>query len=200
MKEKAKALPTLRSTAKIWERSPHNALTDLIHFQNRWLCTFRESNQHVYGENGKIRIIASSDKQNWSSLAYFEEKGIDLRDPKLSVTPDGRLMLLVGGSVYKNDLYETRQPLVAFSDSGHSWTPFEKILLPHEWLWRVTWHEGKAYGASYSFSDPKNLMAEWDIKLFDVVTGKTPFIMDGFQLVNSFYKILQYLFFIMTVK
>ncbi len=33
--------------------------------------------------------------------ALVAEKGIDLRDPKLSITPDDRLMIVAGGSVYE---------------------------------------------------------------------------------------------------
>ena len=51
------------------------------------------------------------------------------------------------------------------------WTPFSLILEPHEWLWRVTWHHGKAYGASYSRSDPDDKSKEWNIKLFESSNG-----------------------------
>ena len=40
------------------------------------------------------------------------EKGIDLPEPKLSVTPDNRLMLLMGGSVYEGTKLTGRWPRV----------------------------------------------------------------------------------------
>ncbi len=158
--------PNLLSVRKIWDFSPHNALTDLIFFQGRFLCVFRESDQHVYGWNGSIRLIASSDAKEWKPVDLFSEEGVDLRDPKISVMPDGKLMLLVEGTVYKDNEYFTRQPRVSFSSDGVHWSPFRTILAPHEWLWRVTWHEGKAFGASYSYSNPEELHEEWIIKLF----------------------------------
>ncbi len=166
-----KKLPKLISVKKIWSHSKHNGLTDLIYYKNRWFCIFREASQHVYGRNGTIRLIASNDGEEWKSIAHLKEKGIDLRDPKLSITPDGKLMMLVGGTVYSRKKYISRQPRVAFSMDGEKWTPFQLIIEPHEWLWRVTWHKGKAYGASYSYSDTKNKLEEWNIKLFESKDG-----------------------------
>ena len=53
--------PRLVSVNRIWDRSPHNAFTDL-------------------------------------------------RDPKLFIMPDGRLLLLTGGSLHENGRYRTRSP------------------------------------------------------------------------------------------
>lgn len=161
------AIPHLDSVRRIWNHAAHNALTDLIRFQGLWYCAFRESTKHVYGSEGCIRLIKSADASAWESAAFIQEEGIDLRDPKLSITPDGRLMLLIGGTTYGPDgRYITRQPRVSFSRDGSHWTPLQKILEPHEWLWRVTWHQGKAYGASYRFSNPGRKFEEWLIKLF----------------------------------
>lgn len=163
--------PVVQSIKMIWDHAPHNALTDIIKFRGRWYCTFREGERHVYGINGKIRLLESEDGEHWLSTELFNEEGIDLRDPKLSITPDGRLMLLVGGSQYEGQKYISRQPRVAFSKDGTEWSPFHVILLPHEWLWRVTWFQGKGYGASYSFSDPTDHNKEWLIKLFETENG-----------------------------
>src|SRR5436190_18679783 len=92
------AQPEIVSSAKIWDQAPHNAFTDLIRWHDQWYCTFRESEAHVGGD-GKLRVIFSKDGLKWESAALLAEEGIDLRDPKLSVTPDDRLMLVAGGSV-----------------------------------------------------------------------------------------------------
>jgi hypothetical protein len=162
---------TLLSVNKIWDRAPHNAMTDLIRFKNRWFCTFRESDNHVQGENGKIRIIVSDDSLTWSSIALFFQEGVDLRDPKFSITPHGQLMLLVGGTIYHRNVYQSLQSRVSFSQNGKEWSPFSLIIEPHEWLWRVTWHLGKAYGASYSRSDPQDGKKPWNIKLYESPDG-----------------------------
>ena len=60
--------------------------------------------------------------------------------------PDGRLMLIMGGSVHDDKgTYQTRSPRVAFSQDGHKWTEPQKLLAEDHWLWRVTWHNGKGY-------------------------------------------------------
>lgn len=164
--------PILLSVQKIWDFATHNAMTDLIFFNERWYCTFRESDMHVHGEEGCIRILSSKDGITWASVKFFEEEGVDLRDPKLSIDPNGQLMLLAGGTVYDADhQYQYLQSRVSFSMDGIHWTPFKLIIEPHEWLWRVTWHDGKAYGASYSRSVPSDKKKEWNIKLYESPNG-----------------------------
>ena len=140
----AEVLPEIVSLQKIWDDAAHNAFTDLIRFHDQWFCTFRESDSHAAGANGKIRVIVSEDGEAWESAALLEENGIDLRDPKLSIMPDGRLMLVAGGSLFA-DTYLTRAPRVAFSQDGYTWTETTRVLAEDHWLWRVTWHKGKAF-------------------------------------------------------
>jgi hypothetical protein len=140
------------SVKRIWDEGKHNAFTDLIRFQNRWFCTFREADDHVGGD-GKLRVLTSTDGEFWESAALLGESGIDLRDPKLSITNDGRLMIVAGGSVYNGEkTLKGRQPRVAFSKDGRNWTPTQRVLNEGDWLWRVTWHGGKCYGIAYDAS------------------------------------------------
>ena len=79
---------------KIWSGEPHSAFTDLERFQDKWYCAFRIGNGHAgKGDYGKIRVIVSDDGQSWQSAALLQNDGVDLRDAKLSVTPDGELLL-----------------------------------------------------------------------------------------------------------
>jgi hypothetical protein len=82
--------PALVRVARIWDAGAHNAFTDLIRWRNRWYCTFREPDAHVGGD-GRIRVLVSADGEAWTSAALIGEDRIDLRDPKLSITPDGPL-------------------------------------------------------------------------------------------------------------
>src|SRR5262249_2915636 len=91
--------PQLVSVTKIWDKGPHNAFTDLIRWHAKWYCTFREADAHVGGD-GKIRVLESADGTRWEPVGLVQEEGIDLRDPRLSITPDDRLMIVAGGSVY----------------------------------------------------------------------------------------------------
>lgn len=153
------AEPKILEVRKIWGEGKHNAFTDLIRWHDKWFCTFREADAHVGGD-GKLRVLESGDGEKWESAALLEEKGIDLRDPKLSVTPDDRLMMTAGGSVYEGKTLKGRQPRVAFSKDGRTWTATERVLTEGEWLWRVTWHGGKAYGVSYNAEERKSPAAK----------------------------------------
>jgi len=54
------AEPELIEVRKIWDQATHSAFTDLIRFQGRWLCCFREATTHA-SKDGTIRIIESAD-------------------------------------------------------------------------------------------------------------------------------------------
>ena len=156
------ALPVqLEGSRKIWEVAPHNAFTDLVRHRDQWFCVFREGSAHIPGTNGTIRVLRSLDGAEWTSAALLAEKGVDLRDPKISVTPEGRLMLLMGGSVYDAEEGPKARKLVsarswvAFSPDGRTWTAPQPVSLPEsQWLWRVTWHRGTGYGFSYTHGVP----------------------------------------------
>ena len=144
----AGADPEIVSIVKVWDGGGHNAFTDLVRFGDRWFLTFREGDGHVGGD-GSIRVLVSQDGERWESAGLLMEEGIDLRDPKLSVTPDNRLMLLMGGSVYRDGEYRSRQPRVSFSTDAKTWTKPQAVLAEGDWLWRLSWHDRTGYGASY---------------------------------------------------
>ncbi len=102
---------------------------------------------------GRVRIIESADGRDWVSAALFSERGVDLRDPKLSVAPGNRLMLLMGGSRYTKGKYTGRNPRVAFSRDGRTWSEPRGILAEGDWLWRVTWQGRQAFGVTYRIVD-----------------------------------------------
>ena len=167
---------TLRVTAepevrvsKIWDAAPHNAFTDLARFHDEWFCVFREADKHIGGD-GKIRVLASRDGESWASVALIGEEGIDLRDPKICLAPNDRLMLTMGGSVYRGTTtLQGRQPRVAFSKDGRDWSAPQRVLGEGDWLWRVTWHAGEAFGVSYKTSAPEGTPAdtgEWTLTLY----------------------------------
>jgi hypothetical protein len=159
------------SVKRIWDTGKHNAFTDLLRWHDRWWCTFREADAHVGGD-GQIRVISSADGDKWESAALIAEKDIDLRDPKLSVTPDDRLMAVVGGSIYLGTKQiKGRQPRVMFSKDGREWSAPQKVLESGDWLWRVTWHDGVAYGTTYKNfdGDPTKPLKDWSLRL---VTSK----------------------------
>lgn len=147
---------------KIWDNGKHCAFTSLIKYKGLYICSFREGETHIFDSRGnaegKVRILVSTDGDAWEALDLTGKTGIDLRDPKLSVMPDGRLMVTTGGSIYRNRKLTGIEPQVMFSNDGRNYTAPQPIQLPeevgsHPWLWRVTWHEGTGYGIVYAKND-----------------------------------------------
>ncbi len=132
---------------KIWDQAPHNAFTDLVRFQDRWFCVFREGQGHV-SPDGALRVITSVDGQTWESAALITSSDSDLRDAKITVTPDGRLML-AGAEAINDPATHRHQSLVWFSDDGRTWSEAHEVGDRDNWLWRITWHQGRAYGFGY---------------------------------------------------
>ncbi len=145
------------SVKKIWDQAPHSAFTDLAYWNGHFVCAFREGRAHV-STDGKIRILSSTNGESWSPTALLTLDGFDLRDAGLSVNPDNRLMLIGGAAPRKNDKdHVPTGTFVAFSDDGVKWTKPQIVAEPGRWLWRVIWHDGKAYGVSYSSHRPPSV-------------------------------------------
>ncbi|MBA2113717.1 sialidase family protein [Bremerella alba] len=138
------------SVEKIWDQAPHNAFTDLVRFQDRWFCVFREGQKHV-SKDGALRVLSSVDGKNWKSAALITSDTADLRDAKISVTPDGRLCLAGAGALHQPAAAK-HQSYVWYSDDGTDWSTPTEVGDPNFWLWRIAWHNGNAYGIGYGTS------------------------------------------------
>ena len=135
------------SVQRIWDAATHNAFTDLVRFKDEWICTFREGEGHV-SPDGAIRVIGSRNGNEWTSLARLTSADADLRDPKLSLMPDGRLMLVAAGAL--NPPSKVRHQSCAwFSSDARTWSPPVPIGDRNFWLWRVSWQNDLAYGVGY---------------------------------------------------
>ncbi len=154
----------------------YSAFTDLLYFKNYYYCSFRVGSSHVGGEDGKIRILRSKDGTNWETFAYLQKEGIDLRDPKLSITPEGRIMVIIGGSVYDGKTLLDKQPHVSFSNKkGKNFSDPVPVHVTYNtgemksWIWRVLWKDGIGYGMDYQ-SHKKD---QWDLYLTKTNDGKS---------------------------
>ncbi len=147
------------SVQKIWDEGTYNAFTSLVKFRGRYYCAFREARGHVFDEHGKaegkIRILCSKNGKKWTSVHLFGQEGKDFRDPKLSVTPDGRLCVSIGVSVYVDKKLVARGPYVCFSADGTHYTEARPCTIEgaedHEgdWVWRTTWQGDTGYAVNY---------------------------------------------------
>ena len=155
----------LLGVKKVWDKAPHNAFTDLVRFKDKWYLTFREAASHMYtAPAGKIRVLVSDDGETWTSAALLKygTDDDDLRDSKLSVMPDGRLLLIC--ALAPKEDHATRQSYAYTSENGTDWKGPVKVGEFNWWLWRVVWSpDGTAYGLAYD-SGAKRF--EWTERLY----------------------------------
>lgn len=157
------------SLQRIWgDGSRHCAFTSVIEYRGIYYCAFREGHNHIFNEKGEadgvVRVIRSADGGKWEPFALISDKGYDLRDPKLSVTPDGRLMLLYGRSLYGKGKFVSSTTMAAFAKGGGNFGKPRRIKVAGTkttsslWLWRVTWHGDTGYGVIYTKGDGNNIL------------------------------------------
>ena len=181
---------------KVYDAAPHSAFTDIIRFKDTFYITFRTGTAHVPGKqtgegDGEIPILSSNDGKNWQLIDLLTKKTFDLRDPKLSVTPGGRIMVLMGGSIYVDGKLTGREPQVSFSDKdGKNFSQPQPVVfdaaMQNElgWLWRVTWHGNTGYGTGYSIplgADKK----EWVLFLVKTTDGINYDLVQKFDRTNQ---------------
>lgn len=140
---------------KVWDRAPHNAFTDLTRFRERFYLAFREGSGHD-SDDGVIRVLSCQRTERWEDNGRITYPAADLRDPKLTVTPDNRLMLTAAARMHSSS--DVRWKTAAwFSTDGRAWEDLTIIGEPEVWMWRVSWHQGRAYGMGYSTAEPRFL-------------------------------------------
>ncbi|GBF19488.1 MULTISPECIES: sialidase family protein [Arenibacter] len=174
----SQSLPERIKVSKIYSDENYNAFTSLIRFKGDFYCAFRSGERHVYGKDGVIKIITSKDGKAWKDVDQIALKGFDLRDPKLSVTPEGLIMATMGGSIYEGKTLLGGIPHVAFSNpKGTKFSPPKPIRYDanikskFDWLWSLTWYEGTGYGGMYSRIENKEGGNTTLIKLVKTTNG-----------------------------
>ena len=137
----------LCSVTKIWDKSAHNAFTDLALYRGKLYCVFREASAHV-SPDGALRIICSEDGgMQWHSVALIQLDFADLRDGKLVADSD-RLLLFGGGAMHEGK-GEGMRSYCWQSHDGEQWSVPKALVQEKEWLWRITPHNGHFYGVAY---------------------------------------------------
>lgn len=147
---------------KIWDNDLYCAFTSLEKFQGWYYVAFREGRGHVFDENGKaegkIRVIRSKNLRKWESVALLGQPDLDFRDPKLSVTSDGQLLVSIGVSTYMNRKLVSQTPWAALSSDGVHYD-LRKCILEgghtNDWPWRLTWKDDTGYNADYWWQEGK---------------------------------------------
>jgi hypothetical protein len=152
---------------KVWDAAPHNAFTDLAWWRGRFYCSFREGAAHG-SYDGAARVLVSDDGRAWEPLVRFADEGLDLRDPKLCVLPDGRLLLGVG--VRKRvgddpDRWDTASRVYLSAD-GTKWDGPHAVGDPNVWMWRYVTSGSHVYSIGYAKPGSKKGGGETFLRLY----------------------------------
>lgn len=165
------------SVTMISDSADHNAFTDLIMYKRNFYCVFRESDAHVPGQKGilgNIKVIKSKKGLEWETMAILSSDKYDLRDPKLSILPDGRLMILMGGSEFDKGQLKAQLSHVSFSSDGVIFTDPQPVSIDstirskYDWVWSITWKDTVGYAALYQINLPGG---KWNVALMKTYDG-----------------------------
>jgi hypothetical protein len=158
--------PTLVAVEKIWDQAPHNAFTDLIRFNDRWVCAFREAPAHKGGvKDSRIRVIESGDTKAWTSVGELKDPRGDIRDAKMAILPDGRLMLLTATQLFDVSAGQTHQSIAFFTRDLKTWEGPLDVAEPNFWPWGIKFHKGIGYSIGYGTAATKQ------VQLFKTADG-----------------------------
>ena len=145
----------------------------LIRFKDHWYCAFREGQIHHNHPSGIGHLIRSTDGVKWESVRKFEWDAGDVREPKLSITPDGNLVVMTSvyfvskqphddGHFYlikpsretylpttSEEQFITQQTVTWITTDGEHWEgPFAPVSAANVWLWDLVWHNGMGYSVA----------------------------------------------------
>lgn len=136
------------------------AFTSLLKYEGAYYLAFREAKNHVEDNDyGVIRIMKSNDGDNWRLWETVKQKDTDLRDPNLSKTPDGRMLLICGarkkieGDKYQTTTLYAKGDRMGFNEAKEVELPDEFLSCLCRWVWRLTWHYDEGYGIIYGKND-----------------------------------------------
>ncbi len=125
-------------------RAQHSGYTDLARFNQRWFLAFREG-RFNRSPDGAIRVLTSSDGEVWVQAAYFAQPGADLRSPRFSVTPNGRLLISA-----TTGLDATSGSAIWITADGRNWEPAGRPAPPALLLSRFVWIHGHGFALASS--------------------------------------------------
>lgn len=157
---------------RIWDHDPHSAFTDLIRWQDRFVCVFRAGQKHVSAD-GALQLLASEDGSRWQPLARITSQDADLRDPKLVLGKEGELLVYAAGALHDKQ-HHSHQTYVWSSKNGTEWAAPVAVGQPDSWLWRVTSHSSGYYGFGYGTSKERfvRLYQSNNGQTFQAITSK----------------------------
>ncbi|MDO6691760.1 hypothetical protein Q4574_00625 [Aliiglaciecola sp. 3_MG-2023] len=136
-------------TNSIWKTAKHCAFTDMCVYVDKLFVSFREATDHM-SKDGDIRIVTCDFNGKKINSVSLKMANCDLRDPKLTVMPDGKLLINAYARCYdKNGKWLHSRSLCWFSQDGLSWSSPHWFAEKNWWVWRIRWQGEQAYGFAY---------------------------------------------------
>jgi hypothetical protein len=129
----------------VWNSSPFNAFTDLIHFDGVYYCAFREGTSHT-SDDGQIRIIESTDGNKWNKFSLLSLYGRDLRDSHFFI--DNNNILSLG--ISSRDAYRNRQNVIYKLINGQFIQAGEANVDNDYLLWSFSRFKDSLYSIGYN--------------------------------------------------
>jgi hypothetical protein len=108
----------------------HNAFTDLLFWRDSFWLVYVSSPSHFESKESRLVLLRSSDAHNWQEVKKFDGDGQDIRDPKLAIVQGQMFLYALLNKQFDPEPYKT---IVAHSNDGISWSPFEEVT-PEGWL------------------------------------------------------------------
>lgn len=166
------------SVIRIWADGTHCAFPDLIYFNDSYYCSFRKGNGHIPKSDtclGSICIIKSNDLKSWKVLTDFKIPNFDLRDSKMEIMPDGRLMLLISGIKWEKDENTKQTNFVTFSKNGLGFSDPEEVIIDNkiksqwDFIGSIVWSDSVGYTTLHQRNKPRNTWHAYLLKTYDGV-------------------------------
>lgn len=156
------------SVELVWADNKHNAFPSIVSFESDTFIAFRSALGHLKSK-GEITVIKKNIFGEWAPVHKIVEPGYDLRDPKLSIRGDGKVLLIYGRHKWLDTkvVEKTVSRYVVISESINPFRRYQfsepkNIILNNIdvgnkwWLWDLKWHKGYAYGFVYTHTPESN--------------------------------------------
>lgn len=145
---------------KIYESDTYTSFVDLVWYNDRYYCAFRDGQNHVpsnYNEKfGEIRILESKDCRTWTDVLLLTDAKYDMRDPHFCIAQDGSLLCYYAYHLPDESWVKPSKTIVSIlkqegealvEKSRHNVDAGE--VYSRYWIWNITRHEDKIYGVGY---------------------------------------------------
>ena len=132
--------------------STHDAFTDLNRSGDTLYLCFRRATDH-HSDDG---IVVLQQRELCGTLISHQEFSMlnsDLRDPKITIMENKRLLLTAYARKKETDLsgqeVKISQNIYWESDNGEQWQHKSYFAAPFHWCWRISEHKEQLYSLAY---------------------------------------------------